>query len=180
MTEEEPLGAKLNREAREAAAADPIRAVVIVRESLNMSPGKIGAQCFHAGRLLEKLARELANHCVQAGFKADQDDTSAKDKKHLKELHDRLLLKITDYANWEWHHDYGVIVKSADDKEFEKVKALYPEWDRPTENAIEKSRVLIVDKGYTEVAPNSETVIALWPMRVRDWPPLIKRLRLVK
>lgn len=36
------------------------------------------------------------------------------------------------------------------------------------------------DAGLTEVDPGTETVMALWPMRKSERPPLVKRLQTLK
>lgn len=165
MGNEEPESVRLSRELAEAAAADPIRMVLIVRESLGLSVGKLAAQMAHAGQLMQQ----------ESGF-ALQYMVALAGKKDAIAVHDRLLEKVTRYGLWLRDHHYAKIVKTADEKEWIKVKALFP---HATDNALEKGHVVVVDIGLNEVAANTETVLALWPMRARDWPPLIKRLRLL-
>jgi peptidyl-tRNA hydrolase len=62
--------------------------------------------------------------------------------------------------------DYGKVVLRASDVEFEKVKQTFG-----------KDLFLVVDNGHTEVAPKTETVIGLWPMRKSARPKILKRLQ---
>lgn len=59
------------------------------------------------------------------------------------------------------------VVLKADEKEWVKLKEL-------------PNHVLIIDAGFTEVAPHTETVIGFWPMRKSDAPKTIKKLQLLK
>lgn len=79
---------------------DPIIQYIVVRESLGMSPGKLGAQIGHAIMLfMEGLA------AVQATVPASD--------------HNSGVLGLAT----EWRRtDYTKIVKRADDKEFERVR----------------------------------------------------------
>lgn len=64
----------------------------------------------------------------------------------------------------EWRKDCTKIVLKATDDQWEKLKKL--------------PCFIVVDSGYTEIPPNSETVIAFWPMRKHEAPEIIKGLAL--
>lgn len=76
--------------------------------------------------------------------------------------------EAVNYREWERNHDYRKVVVTADDKEWEKLKSL------------DLHHVVVVDKGYTEVAPNSETVIGFWPVSKSEVPKPLKRLQTLK
>ena len=59
------------------------------------------------------------------------------------------------------------VVLRADDKEWEKLKQ-------------EFDCFVVRDAGLTEVAPNTETVIGLWPMRKSTRPKILQRLQVLK
>lgn len=144
-------------EAVEARAnqEDPIVMYLIVRESLGMSSGKIGAQCAHASQMM--LLRYLA-------FKEAFDYTAAAhDEPHMKEA----FHKICEFKSW-LDTSFRKVVLRADDKEWAKIKAAFD------------NHVLVVDAGLTEIASGSETVIGLWPMRKSLVPKLVKRLQVLK
>jgi PTH2 family peptidyl-tRNA hydrolase len=116
---------------------DPIVQYVIVRESLNMTPGKACAQCAHAveGIMLEFFKLELV---------------SAKKKLEIH-LPDDIAEHIHLTAEWIAHGRTKIILR-ANNEEFEKLKA---EFDH--------NCYVVTDAGRTEVAPGTQTVIALWP-----------------
>ncbi len=117
---------------------------LIVRESLGMSPGKIGAQCGHA---VQKIMEEYYRY---------------------------IALGNQFIATAEWLENYYTkIVLKANDKEFEKIKKEFF-----TDAEFKCS--LVVDKGLTEIASNTETILGLWPMKRSEVPKLIKRLQLLK
>jgi PTH2 family peptidyl-tRNA hydrolase len=125
--------------------ADPIVMYLVVRESLAMSPGKIGAQVGHAVMML--MMEYLP-------------DRHRPITKREYELH--VLTR-------EWlAGEYGKIVLTASNNEFEKIKLEYP-----TEH------FLVVDNGHTEVASGSETCIGLWPQRKSQRSKTLKRLRVL-
>lgn len=68
----------------------------------------------------------------------------------------------------EWDRgEYGKVVLRASDAEFVKVQLEHGEF------------FLVVDNGHTEVAPRTETVIGLWPMRKSSRGRTLRRLRLL-
>ena len=68
---------------------------------------------------------------------------------------------------WDASPSHGKIILGATDSEFERVKLENPH------------HFLVVDLGHTEVEPNTETTIGLWPMHKSQRSGLLKRLRLL-
>ncbi len=109
-----------------------------------MTTGKIAAQCGHAVML---VMWRWAVSFVTRRWARPAGSRSAL----------RVLL--------DWlRSDYRKVVLKADDKEFEKAKAV-------------DGSALVVDNGYTEVDANTETVVGLWPMRKSERPKWLARLR---
>ena len=131
---------------------DPIVMYLVVRESLNMSTGKISAQVGHAVQNL------LINYFKIQIFAS---------KKNLDILPEESLLKAKITTDWLGHASRKVVLK-ADDKEWLKLKEHF------------KDVIIIKDAGFTEVAPGSETVMCLWPMLKSTAPKEIKRLQVLK
>jgi peptidyl-tRNA hydrolase len=69
------------------------------------------------------------------------------------------------YNQWR-NQDYRKVVLKADEKEWLKIKEL-------------SGSVLIIDKGFTEIPENTETVIGFYPM-IKNSNKLLKRLQLLK
>lgn len=142
---------------------DPLVMYLIVRESLGMSAGKIGAQCGHAvGMTYEKyikLKKDLS--AVQNQAKDDTVDRFA------AELVAKATLDAINYFNCWRQESYRKVVLRASDKEWDKIKA-------------ELSCFVVRDAGLTEVAAGSETVIGIWPQRKSQVPKVIKRLQVLK
>lgn len=140
-------------------ARDPIIEYLIVKTSLNMSTGKIAAQCAHAAQLLEKRYASLCNEVdsyIDIIYKTGSE-----------QIPKVLLDKIHLYESW---NNSGVpkVVLRANDKEFEKIKTEY-----------EDSLVLIQDAGRTEIPAGSETVIGLFPQYKSKVTSTLKRLQLL-
>lgn len=123
---------------------------LVVRESLGMSPGKIAAQSAHAVRLFTTRRHELRDAVNCAGHPPQED-----------------VAKTEAAHRWQMSPYCKVVVKQADDKEWEKLKA-------------ELWCFVVKDMGFTEVARGSETVMALWPMKKSEVPKLVNRLQLLK
>jgi len=130
---------------------NPIVMYLVVRESLNMSVGKTAAQVGHAVQYVYE--RFLA---LQHAHAYMQNASPYEDK-----------VNIFNAWNDTWHRK---IVLKADEKEWEKIK------NDPA--LIHKS--IVVDKGLTELDPNTETVIGFYPMYKNDCPKIIKRLQVLK
>jgi PTH2 family peptidyl-tRNA hydrolase len=128
---------------------DPIILYIVVRESLNMGSGKIGAQIGHGVGMFVGRYHELA----------DGLDHQLWAKDFVEEATRKVLI------THDWlHSSYRKAVLKADDKEWEKLKQ-------------ELDVFLVKDAGLTEVDPGSETVLVLWPMRKSERPKLVKRLQ---
>lgn len=119
---------------------------LVVRESLNMSPGKMAAQVGHAVMQLAHEYAELVVRDVCLGTKA---------------------AKMAAYTSWM--NNCRKIVLRADDTQWGALKRL---------STIGWDLALVIDSGYTEIEPNSETVIGFWPMKKSEAPGIIKNLKL--
>lgn len=135
-----------------ADQADPIVMYLIVRESLGMGVGKSCAQCAHASQMLliKRVALEKAIMAHSQTLFIRPSDT-----------------RLTIFDEW-LDTSFRKVVLRASDKEWEKVKAEFPD------------HVLVVDAGLTEIAAGSETVIGLWPMRKSEVPKVVKKLQVLK
>lgn len=123
---------------------------IVVNESLNMSPGKVAAQVGHAVMELTEKATEIK--------------ISMYIKEYKGEAYESLEHKL--YSDWSiWRRNCRKVVLKASPKEWRALKNIPPD-------------SLIVDAGYTEVEPNSETVMAFWPMKKVEQLHLLKRLQL--
>lgn len=70
----------------------------------------------------------------------------------------------------EWlNTSFRKVVLKADEKEWIKIK-----------ESMVNSMVLVVDAGLTELQPNTETVIGLFPMKKSEVPKVVKRLQVLK
>lgn len=139
-----------NRESQE----DPIIMYLIVRESLKMSPGKIGAQCAHASQmLLLKYTKDvISNYNSDVGF-------------YIPELNSNIFNLFTEWLD----SSFRKVVLKADEKEWKKLKEVFSE----------KEKVLVIDAGLTELEPLTETVIGFFPMKKSSAPKLVKRLQVL-
>lgn len=126
---------------------DPWIMYLIVRESLNMGPGKIAAQVGHGVGMIYETYNDICLSGVLEPLDAEKSQ------------------KVSVFNSWS-RSSFRKIVLRAEDKEWEKLKR-------------QLECYLVVDAGLTEILPNSETVIVLWPMRKSLAPPLVKRLRLL-
>ncbi len=118
---------------------DPYKLYIVVRRSLKLSAGKVGAQCGHA-----------VHYFMRAFWEASKDAASMR----TDTLYARIMLAV----NWDESPDHAKVVLGATDEEYEQVKA---------ENPV---HFKVIDLGYTQVAPNTETCLALWPMRMLQGP----------
>lgn len=116
---------------------------LVVRTSLGMSPGKLGAQIGHA---VEMIIEDYAT-----------DAHGIRTPEQCERLNATRLWKSESRTK---------ILLAADDKEFDRAKAL-------------PGAVVVVDLGRTEIAANSETVVGLWPMKRSERPGWFKRLRVL-
>lgn len=124
---------------------------LIVRDSLNMSPGKIAAQVGH-GVMQIMLVHNKYDLYIEGGPNAIGGFEEDCFKKAL----------IFD----EWLKSPTKVVLKADECQWSELK-----------NNFNCS--VVIDGGFTEIAPNSETVIAFWPILKHQAPDLIKSLPLL-
>lgn len=150
---------------------DPWIMYLIVRESLNMTPGKIAAQVGHAVGIIDVYYMSFVAEIDMMYLSAISEDIfatkienciSLPEKERLEKF---LLPKTESFEQWK-NNSFRKIVLRADDKEWEKAKR-------------QLDCYLVVDAGLTQVETGSETVIGLWPMLKSSVPPLVKRLRLL-
>lgn len=139
--------------AKRASQEDPIVMYLIVRESLGMSMGKTAAQCAHASQIL------LLNYIhLKVSIPSQESFASPSPPQ-----------QVSIFDDW-LESSFRKVVLKADEKEWAKLKLEFKEAER----------VIVVDAGLTEIAPNSETVIGLWPMKRSNVSKLVKRLQVLK
>ncbi len=129
---------------------DPIVMYTVVRRSLKLSAGKVGGQCQHA---MDYLAQEFEKLIAM--------EPIAPDLTWLACVTERLSL----FREWRATPDHTKVILGATDEEFEQAKV---------ENPL---HFLVVDLGKTQVAPNTETCFALWPMRKSARSPILVKLK---
>lgn len=137
---------------------DTLVMYLIVRESLNMSIGKTAAQVAHASQRLQQKYQELnseAESYIDPVYHSGWGNIPSE-----------IIENINIFDKWMNSAVRKVVLK-ADEKEWVKLKEL-------------PNIVLIVDAGFTELSPNTETVIGFWPMYKAEAPKLIKKLQLLK
>jgi peptidyl-tRNA hydrolase len=134
---------------------DPIVMYLIVREELGMSVGKTGAQCGHAAQMVLLKYFDIKDKFDYVAAAHGESGMQA-------QFH-----KLCDFKAW-LEGSFRKVVLRADDKEWLKVKEAFPDL------------CLVVDAGLTELNPNTETVIGLWPMRKSEVPKVIKKLQVLK
>jgi len=155
---------------------DPIVMYLIVRESLKMGAGKIGAQCGHASQmvLLDYIRKggqveappPVEGPVAENMYEAQYDPVSG-EKFYRPKSTETLVVEGRMDTMFQWlQTSFRKVVVKADDKEWEKVKA-----------CPDIQYVVVRDAGFTEVAAGSETVIGVWPMLKSQAPKAIKRLQ---
>lgn len=150
---------------KKSSQEDPIVMYLIVRESLNMSIGKTAAQCAHASQMLQIKYTEL-DWEIQSYFPLPHESVGYDYSNIPQNLKDRESI----FTLW-LKTSFRKVVLGADDKEWEKLKAVF------TEN---HQKVIVVDAGLTEIAAGSETVIGLWPMQKSQAPKIVAKLQVLK
>lgn len=73
--------------------------------------------------------------------------------------------RMTRAREWDRSPDHTKVILGATDEEFAQVKVENPRF------------FLVVDLGRTQVAPNTETCLALWPMRKSARSPILQMLK---
>ena len=144
---------------------DPYVMYFAVRHSLNMGPGKIGAQCAHAAQMI------LLEYQAQVEDVEDQHYSylNSQQNKNVTPIEEPIMLdkRHEDFGFWleRTNGEFRKVVLRAKDKDWDKLKEL--------------DHVLVRDAGLTEVAPGSETVLVLWPMKKSERPAIVKRLQVL-
>jgi peptidyl-tRNA hydrolase len=121
---------------------------LVIPTSLKMNMGKTAAAVGHAVMLLERRYRALKEYLSDMG--SMHNDTS----------------RVYD----DWYQmdfpSYAKIVLGASYGEFDEiqVQAAVP-------------FVLVIDRGFSQVQPNTKTCIGLWPMKKSEAPDIIKKLK---
>lgn len=137
----------------EEPVEDPVVMYLIIREDLKMSTGKIAAQVSHATKLF--LLQYFKLEVFRAALKHRPDHILTKEEEeHIQLTHKWIEGRST------------TITKRADNKEWEKLKALFG-----------RDCFVVHDAGLTEVPAGSETVMSLWPRYRSLTPKLVWRLR---
>ena len=126
---------------------------VVVRQSLKLIGGKIGAQVGHAVMFIVEEAA-----CPRGVTMCGETLELPEEKRH--QYHERMAL----YREWR-QGEYGKIVLAASDDDFLLAKERYG------------TDFLVVDNGHTQVDPNTETCVGIWPMRKKARCELLLRLK---
>jgi peptidyl-tRNA hydrolase, PTH2 family len=150
-----------------AEQEDPIVMYLVVRESLNMSIGKTGAQCAHASQMLTLNYFDLKNKSSKLQKRMlEQANPHLQDD--LKAEYAGLNRQLSIFGEWI-ASSFRKVVLRASDKEWAKLKEEY-----------NGGMVTVVDAGLTEIAAGSETVIGIWPLRKSQRSKTITRLQVLK
>lgn len=128
---------------------DPCVMYLVVRETLQMSVGKVGAQIGHAVQL---LLEDYYSMCSYPELRSGYTDEEIK--------------KIESYELWR-KTSYRKVTLKANDKEWIKVKDQLPK----------DFYIVVIDNGLTEIPAGSETVIGVYPMLKSKRPKILKRLQ---
>jgi peptidyl-tRNA hydrolase len=134
---------------------DPLVMYLIVRESLGMTPGKMCAQCAHASQM-------ILLKCINDG----RDWERAHNDDWVEQI---VPERFNRFYQW-LDSSFRKVTLTADDKEWNKVKAELPADDI----------VMVVDAGLTQIPSGSETVIAVWPMYRSARPKILRKLQALK
>lgn len=136
---------------------NPIVMYLVVRESLKMSIGKTAAQVAHAAQRLQQSFSEKVIY-------------ASSDFWETHNLPENIQYSIDIYNKW-LNSSVRKVVLKADEKEWQKLISDL-DW-------LHYPYHLVIDEGYTEVSPNTATVIGLWPTFKEDAPKIIKRLQVL-
>lgn len=129
---------------------DPLVLYIIVREELNMSPGKVAAQ---VGHLVQKVLMKYFAIQVLSS------------KKNLNLVSDAEVEHAKLTTEW-MEKASGKIVLRANHNDWEDLLKEY------------SGCFVIIDAGKTELEPNTKTVLGLWPQHKSQASSSIKKLRL--
>lgn len=144
--------------AKRAGQEDPIVMYLVVRESLNMGVGKVGAQCGHAAQIaLLKYFKE--NQEWLEHYKGEPEPAKPLSTERLDIF-------------YQWlQTSFRKVTLKADEKEWKKVQLAF------VEGAM---RFTVIDAGLTEIPAGSETVMAIWPMHKSQRPKILQKLQVLK
>lgn len=154
--------------AAELPREDPLVMYLVVRKSLNMSGGKTAAQCAHAAQMLTMRYYELkeTSSKLQRSFRDNKDVPVPAD---VMAAYKAMAPKISIFGEWVAAAIRKVVLE-ADEKEWAKLKA----------EIKDSEHAKVVDAGYTELEPGTETVIGLWPIRKSQASKTVRRLQALK
>lgn len=153
---------------------DPFVMYIVVRRSLKLSPGKIGSQCGHAVHYMMQddavpgEDRHPPKEEIELRLKTMHPETMTdQDKERLRQIDEERAHRFERGKHFQqWADgDHAKIVLGASDDDFMKVQ-------------LENDPIFMVtDLGYTQVEPNTQTALGLWPMRKSWASPTVKNLR---
>ncbi len=131
-------------------ADDPYVFYTVMRRSLELSIGKAVAQGQHA---MDYLAREVERLSELPIMRRTEEERE----------------RLAAFYQWRRTPDHTKVVLGATDEEFLQVLA---------ENTGTGERIfLVTDLGRTEVAPDTQTCVGLWPMRKSARSPILCKLK---
>jgi peptidyl-tRNA hydrolase len=170
---------------------DPFVMYIIVRRSLKLSGGKVGAQCGHA---VEYLMDEAANEHWPTKEEMDLHSKAMKEAFRVEKgasLMAVLSSSLTDEERSRLHEmDHEARARA-------ERNAYYRAWKRDAQGERTGTKIVlgasdaeftqvieengkhfpVIDLGYTQVAPNTMTCVGLWPMRKSWASATVKTLR---
>jgi peptidyl-tRNA hydrolase len=146
---------------RDEDTDDPPVMYLVVRTDLKMSGPKIAVQVGHGVQIFMQVYM-MMSAVNQLGLKELPPEDGEERPFTEEEMETFRLTGVWLKTN------YTKILLGADDHEFAKIKQDHD------------AHVPVVDLGRTEVAPNTETMIVLPPMRKSSRSSLLKRLRLLE
>jgi peptidyl-tRNA hydrolase len=130
--------------------ADPYVFYTVMRRSLDLSVGKAVAQGQHA---MDYLAREVERLTELPIMRRTEEERE----------------RLAAFYQWRQTPDHTKVVLGATDDEFFQVLAENP--------GSGKWVFLVTDLGRTEVAPDTQTCVGLWPMRKSSRSPILRALK---
>jgi peptidyl-tRNA hydrolase len=153
--------------AKYVSQEDPIVMYLVVRESINMSIGKMAAQCAHASQMLTLKYMELKD--ISRSTQKQLSQLLDNDKQDLLAKYKAMSSHISIFGQW-MTDSFRKVVLRADEKE----------WIRLKDEIKDQLHVVVRDAGLTELEPGTETVVGLWPVRKSQVSKTVKRLQVLK